>query len=115
MTDIDKLRWRALIDSPDGRAALLWILAQCRSNQQSFAMDDRTTSFNEGKRHVGLQLRDRIETADPHGWLKLVKQEIDDAELKRNAKPSDTGGSDTRGAPSRIAGAYSTASAIAGD
>ena len=114
MTDIDKLRWRALIDSPDGRAALLSILTQCRIEEKSFALDDRTTSFNEGRRYVGIELRHQIETADPHGWLKLVKQEIDDAELKRNAKLSDTGNPDARGAPSRIAGAYS-ASAIAGD
>ena len=103
MTDIDRAQWLSVIDSRDGRAVMLWILAQCRYDQASFSQDDRTTSRNEGMRAVGIALRARIESADPHGWLKLVKQEIENADLKRNASSPGNGANasnparDTRG------------------
>lgn len=84
MTNAEKLHWVSIIESKSGQEVLRWLIGQTRMDEPSFAIDDRTTTFNEGKRAVGLALRRKIEQADPMGWLKLMKEEVNVGELERN-------------------------------
>lgn len=84
---IEQLKKRTLEDiafvlkNPQGRRFMLWLLEQTGVEDQSYCgpgkIDDMT--FNEGRRSLGIYLKQAIEIADDSAYIKML------GEYKRDA------------------------------
>lgn len=66
------IRW--LLADPRGRRLVTGWLAFCGVDRLSFAEDDRSTSFREGTRNVGLMLKAQMTEHDIDGYLLLLRE-----------------------------------------
>lgn len=74
---IDKLQleedFKFVVNDPRGRRVLNRILQQCSMFNLSFAGENpHTTSFNEGKRNVGLYINAEILKHSPEQWANIM-------------------------------------------
>lgn len=65
---------RELMSTPLGRAWIWRKLEACHVFASSFAADDRTTSFNEGQRSIGLALISDVMRACPDYYLLAMRE-----------------------------------------
>lgn len=62
---------RVLLDSPDGKEFLWWLLGQTHVFQSSFT-GNSATYFLEGERSIGLKVYNQLMVADPHALQELI-------------------------------------------
>lgn len=66
-----------LMSSPDGRAWLWSLLAQCHIYQTSFDPDPHVAAFKEGERNIGLWLVQAINRTCPDLMIQAMKERAD--------------------------------------
>lgn len=84
----DKLRLdnavKAMLQHPDTRFYLNWLLEIGMVGQQPFNLDPQATSFNCGQLNVGNQILAHILEVDTDGYV-LMRKEVENA--RRNRTP----------------------------
>ena len=68
----------ALLQSPDGRSFLWWLLDIGRLDTTPFTSNALTTAFACGEQNIGLQVKAQLITTDPEGFLNLLKEKAHD-------------------------------------
>lgn len=91
---------RDVLNRPDGREFIWWLLQIGKFGTQPFATDSNLTAFGCGELNVGQQIFAAVIEADPAGFLRM-QQEINDArsspdpDAGTNADADSRAGSDT--------------------
>ena len=67
----DKEDLKEILLSPGGRRFLWKLLSECRIYDISFTGEIGWTSFNEGKRQIGLRIIEDIFDASPNAYLEM--------------------------------------------
>ena len=68
---------RTLLETRQGKDFIWWLLGIGKVNQQPFAHNALTTSFNCGELNVGQQVLAQIMKAAPDSYVKLLKEKVD--------------------------------------
>lgn len=75
---------RTVMSTVNGRRFMWRLLVQAGLQSSSFvAGDSLATSFNEGRRHVAIALRDELERVDVALYAAMLREALDTAELQR--------------------------------
>lgn len=83
--------FKQLMTTPYGRRFISELLDECRVFSASYGHDDRTTNFNEGRRHIGLKLLSAINDICPELYGLMV-EERNDLLSQLNEQKEDTDG-----------------------
>ena len=83
--EIDDIK--AVLKRPEGRRLALRILSQTGLFHASFSLNSMQTSFNEGKRDIGLWLLADIDLADPMAYSQMLREHY--SELKSRQKKQE--------------------------
>jgi len=78
----EQLKYKAVLDTYQGRELIWDILSHSKVFQQSYVADDqggRKSAFNEGRRHEGMWLMANVFTYYPESY-SLMQQEATDRE-----------------------------------
>ena len=98
----------ALLQVPNGRRFLWWLLAVGKIGNQPFSPEASITAFNCGELNVGNQIMGRLMEVNPDGYTAMMKDMLNDrnsrdreldaaTDRERDARESgdwDTGGED---------------------
>ena len=68
---------RELIKTKWGRGFLHRLLVQCHTSRSISHHDSQQMAILSGQRDIGLWIQREIETADPHGYVKLLQENLD--------------------------------------
>lgn len=83
---------RSVLRTAAGRRVLRRVLGKSNLMGSSFGGDNASTEFNEGLRRVGLWLAEKIETAAPGEFARLLAESSNDRladEAKRKRRTDD--------------------------
>lgn len=83
--------FKQLMTAPHGRRFISELLDHCRIFSASYGPDDRTTSFNEGRRNVGLKILADINDICPELY-GLMTEERNDLLSRLNEQKEETDG-----------------------
>lgn len=75
----------ALLQAPNGRRFLWWLLAVGKIGNQPFSSDPNVTAFNCGELNVGNQIMARLQEANPDGYTSMMKEMLNE-HASRNAE-----------------------------
>lgn len=87
--DFNKIRDRekddlqAVIKIPGGRRFVLKMLGQTGIFTASFSQNSMTTSFNEGRRDIGLWLLKEIDEVDPMAFSQMQREYYSELKSKK--------------------------------
>jgi hypothetical protein len=84
--ELDDLK--TVLKKPEGRRVIYKILCECGVFKASFSMNSMTTSFNEGRRDIGLALLKDLDEAEPNAYSQMLTEHF--SELK-SKKPKQEG------------------------
>jgi hypothetical protein len=89
----------AALSSPEGRALLWWVLEISGTFQQSFSSNALLSSFNAGKREVGLLTLARITQTDPLAFIRMQAERAQAHDTRASTGPDNdgTGSGDNNG------------------
>jgi hypothetical protein len=80
---------QAVLKKPEGRRVIYKILCECGVFKASFSMNSMTTSFNEGKRDVGLSLLAELDLAEPNVYSQMLKEHFSEVKSKQDKSKED--------------------------
>jgi hypothetical protein len=83
-----------LLNRPDGRSFIWWLLTIGKFSTQPFAADPNITAFSCGELNVGQQIFAAVIEADPAGFLRM-QQEINNARSDPEPDPDASSDGDT--------------------
>jgi len=84
-----KESFRFVLQTPDGRRVLTWLLHQTHVYRLSFSADTvGTTAFLEGERNIGLKLLRELER-HPRLHLAMLEENLTERELQNQEKPKN--------------------------
>ncbi|KKM17596.1 hypothetical protein LCGC14_1674210 [marine sediment metagenome] len=69
---------KVILNSAGGRDFVWRLLSQCGNYKISFTGDNNLTNFNEGKRQIGLWLLAEIGEANPHVYIQMQSERVED-------------------------------------
>lgn len=88
-----------IMSSPTGRTWVYDLLAACGIGQTPFATDPYCTAFNCGQQNIGLRLMSEFQSAAPHEYIQMMKENSPDARsLDAGPGPGPDGPDDAEGA-----------------
>jgi len=95
LNDAELDAFRHILDIPQGRTVLLWVLKQCPVYSTSY--DEATgvvSAFAEGNRNVGLKLIEALGVVDPFVYPKLLVEHVlnEQAEASRTKQEQEHDG-----------------------
>lgn len=85
-----------IMSTPTGRTWVYDLLAACGIGQTPFATDPYCTAFNCGQQNIGLRLMSEFQSAAPHEYIQMMKENSPDARSLEPA-PADTSDSSDTG------------------
>ena len=62
----------AVIDTPQGRRTIQWILSMCGMYRSCFNADLAITSFSLGERNIGLRIVSEMNEIDPRIYPRML-------------------------------------------
>lgn len=65
---------RKLLDRPEGRRVMWWVISEAGVYRTSFT-GNSTTFFNEGRRDLGLSILARISSVDNEALLSMMREQ----------------------------------------
>ncbi|WP_445505016.1 Bbp19 family protein [Microvirga sp. G4-2] len=74
----DREDLRKVIGTAEGRRFIWSILSSSQVYGRAFTGDPLTTAHNEGRRWVGIELLERIETDVPGSYLAMLREALDE-------------------------------------
>lgn len=74
----DERVWAWLMSGPQGRRVVYTLLERCGVYQNSYTGEIAGTSFNEGRRSVGLELMTKVIAASPENYMTMLGEQLDD-------------------------------------
>ena len=80
--EVDDLR--KVLKMPEGRRFVYKMLCECGVFKASFSLNSMTTSFNEGKRDIGLALLAELDLAEPQVYSQMLKEHFSELKSKRD-------------------------------
>lgn len=69
---LEDLHW--LMDQPQGRRFVWWLLSTARVHQSSFNPEALWMAHNEGRRSVGTQVMQEITQHEPAQYLRMIQE-----------------------------------------
>jgi len=73
---------------PEGRRFVWRILSQCGIFHASFTQNSMQSSFNEGRRDIGLGLLGDLNEADVFAYAKMQQEYVSELKSKKQVKES---------------------------
>ena len=83
--ELDDLK--KILKIPEGRRFVLRVLGEAGMFHASFSLNSMQTSFNEGKRDIGLWLMKDLDSAEPMAYSQMLREHY--SELKSRKKQED--------------------------
>lgn len=68
----------AVMSTKSGRRAVAYVLSLCGMDISSFNGQSNHTIYREGRRAVGLDLKNKLTEVAPESYLAMIKEEHND-------------------------------------
>jgi hypothetical protein len=79
--ELDDLK--VVLKLPEGRRFIYWMLSSVGVWNTSFSLNSMQTSFNEGRRDVGLMLLKQLDEAEPNVHSQMLKEHYSELKSKK--------------------------------
>jgi len=80
---------KKIIENPQGRRFIWWILAKCHIFKNSFNLNTKLEDFQEGERNIGLEVLNRLNEADVNAFARMQAEYVSEAESKKAIKEKE--------------------------
>jgi len=74
---------RSILKKPEGRRFVWELLGDTGVFRSVFALNSNQTSFNEGRRDVGLELLQKLNEADASAFAQMQREYVSEVNSKR--------------------------------
>lgn len=85
--EIDDLQ--KVLRSPEGRRFVWRVLSEAGVFKASFSLNSMQTSFNEGKRDVGIWLMSDVDRAEPNAYAQMQREYYSELKSKQSKQEEE--------------------------
>jgi hypothetical protein len=85
--EIDDLQ--KVLKLPEGRRFCYKVLSECGVFKSSFSLNSMQTSFQEGRRDIGIMLLKLLDEAEPQAYSQMLREHFSELKSKKQEKPKE--------------------------